>query len=443
MGNSFASKILSSYTEPEFPKTMTERFTVMECIGETALGDTYLLSENDTDDLFVLKKRTNIEATPTNEAELLYGFHHVGLPEYEKTIEQDGVQYTLRRYIEGKPLDEYITSMETVDSKEVVDTIISLCDVLKYLHQQPEPIIHRDIKPSNIIINPKNNAVTLIDFGISRKYQKNAENDTVNFGTHKFAPPEQYGFAQTDARTDIYSIGVVMRYWLSGTTDDKVKIQDKRLERIVSKCTELKPSMRYQSADSLKKALLKYKHRVRRCVFGVSSCVAAAAIIATLTYAAATGLIFPPSIADDTPPAFQTPAGYNDAEYQQLIAFFLYEDNLEKIRAQHSGFDIEIPATWFWEKGGTYIADDGSEHPLISFIAWAHGRVENIHLSDLGLTGVFDVSGFESLLVLNLIQNNLTGINISDCTSLIELYVDRDILTNLDLSGLINLEIIN
>lgn len=440
MGNSFASKIVSSYTEPEFPKIVTERFTVMECICETALGDTYLLSENDTDDLYVLKKRKDFEAAATNEDELLHGLKHKGLPEYEKTIEQDGVQYTLRRYVEGIPLSEYIASMEASDSKEVVDALISLCDVLAYLHSQPEPIIHRDIKPSNIILNPESNTVTLIDFGISRKYQENAEKDTVYFGTQKFAPPEQYGFAQTDARTDIYSIGVVMRYWLSGTTDEKVKIHDRGLERIVSKCTELKPSMRYQSADSLKKALERYKHRVRRCVIGVSACVASAAIIATVIFAAATGLIFPPSIVDDTPPVFQTPAGYNDAEYQQLVAFFLYEDNLDKIRAQHSGFDIELPETWHWEKGGTYISDDGMEHPLVSFVAWAWGRVEYIHLSDLDLTGVFDLSGFDRLRTLEAFNNNLAGLNLSGCTSLRRLQIDGHLLENLDLSQLPALE---
>jgi hypothetical protein len=234
-----------------------------------------------------------------------------------------------------------------------------------------------------------------------------------------------------------------MRYWLSGTTDDKVKIQDRRLERIVSKCTELKPSMRYQSAEALKKALVRYKHRVRRCVIVVASCVAAAAIIATLTYAAATGLISPPSIVDDTPPIIQTPVGYNDAEYQQLVAFFLYDDNLAKIKTQHSGFDIEIPATWFWEKGGTWIADDGIEHPLTNFVAWAWGRVEYIHLSDLDLTGVFDVSGFDQLQTLDIVNNNLTGVNLSGCTSLSRLQVDRNIHANLDLSGLPALEFVN
>jgi hypothetical protein len=422
---------------------MTERFTVMECIGETALGDTYLLSENNTDDSYILKARKDFEAAATNEAELLHGLQHKGLPEYEKTIEQDGVQYTLRRYVEGKPLDEYITSMETSEPEKVVDSLISLCDVLKYLHSQPEPIIHRDIKPSNIIINPENNAVTLIDFGISRKYQENAANDTVYLGTHKFAPPEQYGFAQTDARTDIYSIGVVMRYWLSGTTDESVKIKDRVLERIVSKCTELKPSMRYQSADSLKKALVRYKHRVRRCIVGISACLATAAIITTLIYATAAGLFIPPSVVDDIPPVFQTPVGYNDAEYQQLVAFFLYEDNLEKIRAQHSGFDIEIPATWYWEKGETWIADDGTEHPLVNFVAWAWGRVEYMHLSDIGLTGVLDVSGFDQLQTLDVPNNNLAGINLSGCISLSLLQVDRDIHLSLDLSGLPNLEYVN
>jgi hypothetical protein len=227
-----------------------------------------------------------------------------------------------------------------------------------------------------------------------------------------------------------------MRYWLTGTVDQKTKIQDKKLEKIASKCTELAPSMRYQSAAALKKALCGYKKRTKRLFITVATAITALLAISLGIYALSTDW-------DNTPVLYQTPVGYNDAEYQQLVALFLYEDNLSKIKAQHSGFDIENPATWYWERGGTWISDDGTEHPLTNFVAWAWGRVEYIHLYGIGLTGVLNVSGFDQLQTLDVPNNNFTEVNLSGCISLRTLQVDRDILAKLDLSGLPALEFVN
>ncbi|MDR2572702.1 MAG: serine/threonine protein kinase [Oscillospiraceae bacterium] len=442
MGNSFAADFYEKFDETDISQAVGDRFTVMECIGETVLGDTYLVSDNETDDLYVLKAQQNTNAGQSNESDLLYGLEHKGLPKYELPIMQNSVQYTLRKYIEGKSLDEYLAEADAVNPLEVVDAVISLCDVLSYLHSQPQPIIHRDIKPSNIIINTDDNTITLIDFGISRKYQENAENDTAYFGTQKFAPPEQYGFAQTDCRTDIYSLGVVMRYWLTGMTDKNTKIQDKTLEHIASKCTALAPESRYQSADALKKALVRYKTRGKRRVLSVLICLATAIVLGLGISAA---LSVWKSI-DDEPPIeviHQTPVGYNDNEYQRLVAFFLHGDNLSKIRAQYDGFDIDTPATWYWERGGTWITDDGIEHPLTNFITWEEGYITYIYLANIGLTGEIDFSGFEYMRVLDIAGNNLTNVNISGCISLTELRVDRDILASIDLSELPALEFVN
>ncbi|MCL2820131.1 MAG: protein kinase [Oscillospiraceae bacterium] len=442
MGNSFAAEFRDKNDETGITQVTGSRFTVMECISETNLGDTFLVSENETGKLYILKSQRNTDATQINESDLLNGLEHKGLPKYEPVISHDNIQYTLRRYLEGKPLDEYLLSADTVNISEVVDIFISLCDVLSFLHSQPQPIIHRDIKPSNIIIDKDNNTVTLIDFGISRRYQESAENDTVYFGTHKFAPPEQYGFAQTDCRTDIYSLGVVMRYWFIGDTDKNVKIQDRTLEHIVSKCTELAPESRYQSITALRKALLKYKTRGKRRVLTTFTCLAAAVV---LGFGIPTVLSTRNNNAHDPPleAVYQTPVGYDDIEYQRLVAFFLHEDNLEKIKSQHSGFDIENPATWHWERGGTYFDDDGLENPVTNFILWERRNVIVMYLVDLNLTGILDLSDFKYLRVLDVADNNLEELNLSSCISLTELRVDRDILASLDLSELSALEFVS
>jgi hypothetical protein len=264
--------------------------------------------------------------------------------------------------------------------------------------------------------------------------------DTTYFGTHKFAPPEQYGFAQTDCRTDIYSLGVVMRYWLTGSTDGKKKILDKKLERIVAKCTALAPESRYQNITELHKALTRYKNNTN---FNLAVIAGGIVAIATLWALVLFMVMTSNDIEQPDTPLFHTPVGYDDNEYQQLVSFFLYEDNLAKIQEQHIGFNIENPATWFWERGGTYIDDDGSEHPLTNFVAWRDKRVNYIHLTNIGFTGVLDVSNFEQLIVLDVAQNNLVDIKLHGCISLLDLRVDRDLLAILDLSELPSLEFIN
>jgi serine/threonine protein kinase len=279
----------SAFKEVPLPPEISARFNIIEYIGLNDFGETFLLSEKASRALYVLKTCRSEETLICNEAELLYGLKHKGLPQYEQAIEYNGSRFVLRKFIDGKPLDEYVADISEASVlseedavKSAIDIMLALCDVLEFLHSCPEPIIHRDIKPSNIIYNPETGDVTLIDFGISRRYLSDAETDTACFGTHKFAPPEQYGYAQTDCRTDIYSLGVVMRFLLTGRTDKSAGIADRALEKIVLKCTSFAPETRYRSAGALANALRNYKSRRTRRVFVAAACLLAvcAAVVA-------------------------------------------------------------------------------------------------------------------------------------------------------------------
>jgi serine/threonine protein kinase len=303
MNNSFAPDFLETFSEPDFLQLTSSRFDVLECIGDTYSGETYLLSEKDTETLYVLKAKKDSETLEDSclqfyEAELLRGLEHKGLPVFDNVIERDGIKYVLRRYIEGEPLNKYLTN-RSADPVQAINIILSLCDILNFLHSQPAPIIHRDIKPSNIIINPLDNSITLIDFGISRKYSENSDNDTTYLGTQKFAPPEQYGFAQTDCRTDIYSLGIVLRYWLTGAIERNAEIKDKALARIVAKSTALAPEMRYQSAAAFKKALNNYKNRTRRRVTALFAAALAACLVFITVFAILPGEIEAPLLPEE------------------------------------------------------------------------------------------------------------------------------------------------
>lgn len=140
-----------------------------------------------------------------------------------------------------------------------------ICDAATELHVfLPQSIIHRDIKPSNIIITsdgPGNANAILIDFGISRIHKQGAKNDTVFAGTTSYAPPEQYGFGQTDERSDIYALGCTLYYMLT-KQEPSLTIQQESRPQCVSKAewdviikaTRLNQDHRYQNVEELKSA---------------------------------------------------------------------------------------------------------------------------------------------------------------------------------------------
>jgi serine/threonine protein kinase len=274
------SEFLKTFEDIRLPEELAERFQTEDCLAQGAYSDTYLLSEKDTDKLYVLKRHRAEEGAPVvrNEAKLIQHLSHKGLPRFVCNVERDGMVFTVREFVDGITLDQYLAE-RTPDASQTIDIIIKLCDILSYLHSQPAPIIHRDIKPSNIIIDPAGRSVKLIDFGISRRYDINAKADTTFSGTMPFAAPEQHGYEQTDARSDLHALGVVMRLMLVGETQKGVRIPDQELGEIVRKCTEASKKDRYQSAVELKKALLRVKNHVgQKTVFTIVSVLVICAV---------------------------------------------------------------------------------------------------------------------------------------------------------------------
>jgi len=258
MSKSLANDILATFVGFELPPEITCRFNILELLSQNELGETFLLSDKESGRWFVLKSFQH-SAPISSESELLKGLDYKGLPAFEPEIIWNETLYTLREYVEGVSLSEYLDEHMILDEPQALHILMTLCDIVGFIHSRMTPIIHRDIKPSNIIINLEDNSVTLIDFGIARRYNENSSKDTTVFATLEFAPPEQFGFAQTDARTDIYALGVLLRYMLTGETGHNAVISDKHLEKIAQKCTALDPKERYQSVDALKKAFNRYK----------------------------------------------------------------------------------------------------------------------------------------------------------------------------------------
>ena len=143
--------------------------------------------------------------------------------------------------------------------EEVCRFLITICDVLEQLHQLPQPVIHRDLKPENILIQ-ENGYLKIIDFNTAKQYEQGRDADTVIIGTRKYAAPEQFGFRQSDARTDIYALGVMMNYLLTKKYPDEVLYTSKRhgkvsMSEIIQKCIEFSPEHRYQTVMALRSDL--------------------------------------------------------------------------------------------------------------------------------------------------------------------------------------------
>ena len=196
------------------------------------------------------------------ESNILKRLQHPMLPRIVDIFEDAEHIYIVEDFVEGITLDDLLKRQKQVDEPQGLQWFRDLCGVLSYLHsQQPHPIIYRDMKPSNIMLQP-DGSLKLIDFGIAREYKQESSADTTYIGTKGYAAPEQFGKAQTDARTDIYSLGVTMYHLLTGKSPFEPPYQfvlarqlvpelSHGTEYILNKCIQSEPADRYQTVDAL------------------------------------------------------------------------------------------------------------------------------------------------------------------------------------------------
>lgn len=196
---------------------------------------------------------------------------HISIPQLYDIYDDDERLCIVMEFIEGQNLSDIIKSQKNpLDEYTIVSWAKQLCRVLFYLHTLKPPRIFRDLKPSNIILQP-NGVIKLIDFGTMKNYDESRTEDTVNLGTKGYAAPEQFGGrGQTDARTDIYGLGMTLYHLITGVNPSIMPFEIKpiryyrkdistELQRIVLKCIEVEREKRYQSAIDLLNDLEKVK----------------------------------------------------------------------------------------------------------------------------------------------------------------------------------------
>lgn len=203
-------------------ETLAERYRVIKKVGGGGMGTVYegwdsrlerqcaikVLNDNN---LVSAEERTAAQLAFEEEAKLLARLSHANLPAIYDYFQIGHHYYIVMEFVEGQTLAAVQESrrQNPLSEKEILVWAEQICNVLRYLHEQNPPIVFRDVNPRNIMLEP-DGKVKLIDFGIARIFKPGKEEDTVPMGTPGFAPPEQYGRSQTDARSDIYALGVTL-----------------------------------------------------------------------------------------------------------------------------------------------------------------------------------------------------------------------------------------
>lgn len=201
------------------------------------------------------------------------------IPQIYEIEERDGILSVLEEYVDGTQIDKYVRDKD-LPEREIVNLVIQICEGIQVLHEQDPQLIHRDLKPENLLVSA-DGIVRIIDFDASRTYKSNAKQDTKLLGTEGYAAPEQYGYLQSDTRSDIYSIGTVLYELLLHEPYPKGEEQKewkknahihRELIKIIDKCTKFAPQDRYKTVQQLKKDLQTYtmlgKKRVMYAVCG-------------------------------------------------------------------------------------------------------------------------------------------------------------------------------
>ena len=171
------------------------------------------------------------------------------LPTILEAVEREGENLVLEEFIEGDTLD-FLLQGGLFTPGETQKIVRQLCQALWALHSMAA--VHRDIKPDNVIL--RGGSAVLIDFDAARLHKPEHEADTQILGTTGFAAPEQYGLSQSDARSDIYSLGVLMNVMLTGQHPSRC-LAGGRMGRVVERCTQLSPEKRYRDVLHLMQAV--------------------------------------------------------------------------------------------------------------------------------------------------------------------------------------------
>jgi serine/threonine protein kinase len=265
---------------------LNNRYRIVEILGQGGMASIYrAVDENLGVEVAVKENMFTTEEYARQfrrEAVILASLRHPNLPRVTDhfVIEKQG-QYLVMDYIEGEDLRQRMDRIGVISEEEVITIGVAICDALTYLHSRTPSVLHRDVKPGNVKIT-RIGQIFLVDFGLAKIVQNGKATTTgARAMTPGYSPPEQYGTARTDHRTDIYALGATLYSALTDALPEdglarameqcgltpirqhNPKIS-RRLSSVIEKALEVRPEDRYQSAEEFKRDMLKARTGTKR-----------------------------------------------------------------------------------------------------------------------------------------------------------------------------------
>jgi serine/threonine-protein kinase len=258
--------------------TLQSRYIITNRLGQGGMGAVYAaIDARITGKRWAVKEMSDAAITSPlekeraitgfrREAEMLARLSHPNLPAVTDFFSEGGKQYLVMELVQGQTLAEMMAGRDTPFSEDQVLTWVEqLCAVLDFLHHQQPPIVFRDLKPANIM-REDTGLIKLIDFGIARFFKPGRVQDTQLMGTPGYAAPEQYGHGQTDARSDIYSLGMTMHHLLTRHDPGLTPFNppparqlnpavSANTERVIQQAVRQLPEERFRSIAAMRQAL--------------------------------------------------------------------------------------------------------------------------------------------------------------------------------------------
>jgi serine/threonine protein kinase len=265
---------------------LNNRYRIVEILGQGGMGSVYRAIDENLGVEVAVKENLfttdEYERQFRREAVILANLRHPNLPRVtDHFVVEDQGQYLVMDYIEGEDLRQRMDRVGILSEEDVILIGAAICDALSYLDSRTQPIVHRDIKPGNIKITPHGH-IYLVDFGLAKILEGSQATTTgARAMTPGYSPPEQYGTARTDNRSDLFSLGATLYAALTGVIPEDALARamqqaelttirkrnpkiSRRLAAVLEKSLEIRPDDRYQSAEEFKQALLSVRGITRR-----------------------------------------------------------------------------------------------------------------------------------------------------------------------------------
>ena len=339
--------------------------------------------------------------------------------------------FLVRSFLPGQTLAQWREKAGGCTEEQCVSIGRKVCALLERLHALEPPVIHRDIKPENIVLG-EDGAVGLIDFGIARQYKPERESDTRLMGSRSTAPPEQYGFAQTDGRADLYALGATLSWLLTGSYErdalEKAPVS-RRLRRVLTKAAAFSPADRYPTAAALGRALRGPERRrgLRIALAGVA-CAALCLGLGGLALSGRQGtraVAFSSACLEKAVRAeLDMPAGeitYADLEGVERLALVGWETF-----GAETAYDYRLESTLDSVSQYAAPAGDVSDLTLLSHMP----NLEELYLCQQAIADLSPLAGLE-LEVLALSDNQITDLSpLAGMDSLEELWLGGNPVTD-------------